>query len=182
QKHTRTQNFCRFSSDQPKEPHVNNQFKIPTFGRRLMAECIDFFICFFISIKLLAAEGDLKLFIDLSQKLLPIEIAKKLIISVFEARLNYGVGSVPPGCTPGKYVIGIKVINSDSVMPVSVEDNSHVIVVGDSQRITLIRALLRSITKNFALGFLFPACVTMYAFRFNRSLYDVFAKTIVVEL
>lgn len=42
-------------------------------------------------------------------------------------------------------------------------------------------ALIRSLIKNFALGFLFPLCITMYTFRFNRSLYDIAAGTVVVE-
>ena len=46
----------------------------------------------------------------------------------------------------------------------------------------LSSALVRSIVKNFSMAFFFPACLTVFFFRFNRAAYDVLAHTVVVEV
>lgn len=43
------------------------------------------------------------------------------------------------------------------------------------------RSLVRSLFKNFTIGFLFPLCIIQYTLSFNRAMYDVIANTVVIE-
>ncbi|KAF7639784.1 RDD domain-containing protein, partial [Meloidogyne graminicola] len=44
------------------------------------------------------------------------------------------------------------------------------------------RALLRSVLKNSLTTFLFPLSTAFYIFNYNRAVYDLIAKTIVVKI
>ena len=43
-------------------------------------------------------------------------------------------------------------------------------------------SLCRSLLKNLSLGLLFPLCIVQFAFPFNRAVYDILTKTVVVEV
>jgi len=56
------------------------------------------------------------------------------------------------------------------------------VLVSPGNYLTFGRALLRSLVKNFSMAFFFPLCFTLFHFDFNRTLYDIAAKSIVVEV
>uniref|UniRef100_A0A915KL29 RDD domain-containing protein n=1 Tax=Romanomermis culicivorax TaxID=13658 RepID=A0A915KL29_ROMCU len=203
-------------SAQPTQNGV--QYTIPHFGRRIVAELIDGLFCFAISLlltfifvemglidaekyeKILNYEADLKVVINITQDLFPLEIIKRLLTSVIEAIfLSKGIGSIPAGQTPGKFVLSLKVIPCDEISFASARRGlvnaiwlpfePTKVAVWPGPICETVRqnvkhfndAFVRSVIKNFAMGFLFPLCVIMYTFRYNRAVYDLAAETVVVE-
>ncbi|KRY43540.1 RDD family protein [Trichinella spiralis] len=173
---------------------------IPTFRRRIVAELIDYFCCLiwlilfmiilhelnFINVshieKIFTVESDIQSLVDLTQELVPYEIMKRLSFSFFEASYLAFSGcfdNVQFGCTPGKFVMKIRVIPCESISPGAAENVA--VVERYEDNITFPRALLRSLLKNICLGFLFPLSLTTYFLPHNRALYDIVSKTVVVE-
>lgn len=182
--------------------HVETRvYHVATYGRRLLAELIDGLFGFVIKLafvfmlvefdmidldqydSVFGSTTDLKSIIVMMQDLMPLEMTCKLVVSFLEAVLMYtGIPAlgIPPGCTPGKYIMGIRVISCDDVAGLGAND-SRVNVRGP-KALHWRTSFLRAFTKNFAIGFLFPLCVTMYLGRNNRAMYDFVSGTIVVEV
>uniref|UniRef100_A0A1I8BQN6 RDD domain-containing protein n=1 Tax=Meloidogyne hapla TaxID=6305 RepID=A0A1I8BQN6_MELHA len=116
---------------------IIQQFEIPSFFRRIAAEAIDSIILFVFKLLLvytlveadlidldqfesiLTAHADLQTLIDVTQGLFSVELFFKLIVAVIEALcITYGMTNIPIGCTPGKKLLGIKVISCLDVQPV----------------------------------------------------------------
>ncbi|PAV87571.1 hypothetical protein WR25_00293 isoform C [Diploscapter pachys] len=127
---------------------VTSNYRIASYVRRFLAECIDFLFSFFIKIlimyflvefefidigryeKLLGDEADIQSLIDVTQDLFPIEMLGKMISSILEALcLSYGMAGNQIGSTPGKAIFGIRVISCHSLS--SVPGSDLVRVVGD---------------------------------------------------
>ncbi|KHJ41256.1 RDD family protein [Trichuris suis] len=178
---------------------TNRAYVVTPLHRRLAAECFDFLFFFVIGLFILMAledrhlislsnyeklfdpEVDLSSVIKITQEMMSLEMLKKLIVSLVEAGfICHGFG-LQWGCTPGKFYMGIRVIHCDSIQPVNVNEN-RVIVSATCYKVGFFSALIRSLLKNFALGFLFPLYLPMYCFAYNRSLYDIVAHTVVVDM
>uniref|UniRef100_A0A915MXG1 RDD domain-containing protein n=1 Tax=Meloidogyne javanica TaxID=6303 RepID=A0A915MXG1_MELJA len=114
---------------------IVQQFEIPSFFRRIAAEAIDSVIMFIFKFflvytlvradlieldtfdSILTANADLQTLIDVTQGLFSVELLFKLVTAIIEALcITFGV---PVGCTPGKRLLGIKVISCLDVQPVT---------------------------------------------------------------
>uniref|UniRef100_A0A915MTK0 RDD domain-containing protein n=1 Tax=Meloidogyne javanica TaxID=6303 RepID=A0A915MTK0_MELJA len=114
---------------------IVQQFEIPSFFRRIAAEAIDSVIMFVFKFflvytlvradlieldtfdSILTANADLQTLIDVTQGLFSVELLFKLVTAIIEALcITFGV---PVGCTPGKRLLGIKVISCLDVQPVT---------------------------------------------------------------
>ncbi|CAK5052275.1 unnamed protein product [Meloidogyne enterolobii] len=114
---------------------IVQQFEIPSFFRRIAAEAIDSVIMFIFKFflvytlvradlieldtfdSILTANADLQTLIDVTQGLFSVELLFKLVTAIIEALcITFGV---PVGCTPGKRLLGIKVVSCLDVQPVA---------------------------------------------------------------
>ncbi|KAK6759299.1 hypothetical protein RB195_021101 [Necator americanus] len=174
------------------------QFTVASYLRRFFAEVIDFVFAFFIKLllvyylvelelvdlsrfdKLLSNEADLQTLVDITQELFPLELLGKLACSLLEALcLSQSLFARFSGQTPGKYVMGVRVIECGSVTHV-VGAPANVVRVTGSVLIPFKAAVLRSLLKNILINSLVPFSTVAFAFNFNRAIYDIVARTIVV--
>lgn len=90
------------------------------------------------------------------------------------------LGGIPWGATPGKAVMGLRVVYAANVVPV---DNRarETVVVYPGTNLTFGIALLRSAVKNALITIVFPICMFTLFFQYNRTTYDVLCNVIVVE-
>ncbi|KAH7728977.1 RDD family protein [Aphelenchoides avenae] len=165
----------------------------------IAAESIDFFLLFIFKmfivyflveielvdldqfVKILSNDADLKIIIDVTQDLFHIEVLCKIFSAIVEAFfLTYGFMSYPPGCTPGKYIMGLQVVSCLSIQ--SVPGAPGRVQVTRSPGISLKNAMIRSMLKNMVTNFLFPLSTVFYVFNYNRAIYDIAAKTVVVSM
>ncbi|TKR72851.1 hypothetical protein L596_020244 [Steinernema carpocapsae] len=179
---------------------ISEQYQIPPFTRRIFAECVDCFLVFMIKLliayflelagyidfdsyeKILDAEADLQSLIDLTQGLFPMEILSKIITSVVEALcISYGIFG-PAGTTPGKYLFRLRVISCSQVDPIPGNSEAVQVTVINDRSVPIWNSFLRSLMKNLIMNFFFPISTVLYMFQFNRTCYDLFAKTIVVRM
>jgi len=191
---------------------VTFDFKIAPIWKRLVAECIDFFILLvvkvFVTLSIvdnfdlidldtldldaLQESGSLmEVAYNLTSELLLLELTHRIVVCFFEAYCIF-----KGGATPGKSLLGLRVLYCQEVYPVIMNagdqyNNNNVVNVGGGGTrilvspgsfLTFPRALLRSVIKNFSLAFFFPICFTIFHFEHSRTLYDVAAKSIVVEI
>lgn len=180
---------------------VVRQCTVPSFVRRIAAEAIDAVILFFFKLmlvyllvetdvieleqfdRILSSEADLQTLIDVTQGLFNIELLCKLFAAVVEALCITFGGSLhafPPGCTPGKWLLGLQVISCLDVQPVP--GSLDRVAVTGLPAINLRSSFLRSVLKNMLTTFLFPLSTAFYMFNYNRAIYDLVAKTIVVSI
>uniref|UniRef100_A0A0N4Z0Z0 RDD domain-containing protein n=1 Tax=Parastrongyloides trichosuri TaxID=131310 RepID=A0A0N4Z0Z0_PARTI len=181
------------------DPRITENVHIASYSKRLLAELLDFFIFFFIKLgllfiivemgyidiqeyeKFLTDEIDIQNLLDLSQGLLPADLVCKFISSIVEAiMISFGIYFLPRGCTPGKYVMRIKIIDCVTIQPN--QDIQGAFVVTRTENVSLVKALSRSFIKNFVISFFYPISCAAYVFSYNRAIYDVVAKTLVVQM
>ncbi|CEF62590.1 Protein FAM8A1 [Strongyloides ratti] len=178
---------------------VTENVHVASYSKRLLAEILDFFIFFFIKLsllfiiveigyldikeyeKLITDEIDIQNIVDLTQGLLPADLMLKATSSIVEAILiAFGFSILPKGCTPGKFVMGIKIIDC-----VSIQQNQEIAgtyTVTRTEGVSFAKALARSIIKNFTINFFYPISCAAYVFPYNRAVYDVATKTLVVQM
>jgi hypothetical protein len=178
---------------------IVQQYTVPSFLKRILAELLDFFFLFMFKMilvyaivemelidldqfdKILSNDADLQTLIDVTQELFHVEVLCKVFSAIVEAFfLTYGFMSYPPGCTPGKFIMGLQVVSCLNIQ--SVPGTNDRVQVTRLPRITLRNALIRSLLKNMVTNFLFPLSTAFYVFNFNRAIYDIAAKTLVVNL
>ncbi|BFZ21062.1 hypothetical protein BsWGS_24101 [Bradybaena similaris] len=176
--------------------------KIPTFWKRVAAELIDFTFLFYIKmivslflvtelsldhISLINSDDLIETFNELDYdrafaitfEVIALEVINRVLITIFETLCLYrslGARGVI-GATPGKRLMGLKVVSCDSVQCLG----HGQVLVSPAGNINFKNAFLRSIIKNFTIAFFLPACLTLFFFKHNRTAYDVIAHTIVVE-
>lgn len=95
--------------------------------------------------------------------------------------LQHGVYGYIGGATPGKYIMGLRVVQCQSITPVQRPNEPNLVLVSPGTDLGLPLALGRSVAKNFVLAFLFPVCFSLFFFRFNRTGYDLICNSIVIE-
>ncbi|KAJ1348417.1 hypothetical protein KIN20_003713 [Parelaphostrongylus tenuis] len=174
------------------------QFVVASYTRRFMAEVIDFVFAFLIKLvliyylvemefvdlnrfdKLLGNEADLQMLVDVTQELFPLELLGKMTCSLIEALcLSQSIFPRFCGQTPGKYFMGVRVIECESVSHVA-GAAPNVVRVSGSVVIPFRAAMLRSMLKNILINSLVPFSTVAFAFNYNRAIYDIIAKTIVI--
>uniref|UniRef100_A0A2P2I3T7 Protein FAM8A1-like n=1 Tax=Hirondellea gigas TaxID=1518452 RepID=A0A2P2I3T7_9CRUS len=175
------------------------EYTVPPLWKRFIAETIDFLLLFTIklavtyvavdffdvfdidqfNLETLRADvlSDYRLTMNMTWDILLLETIHRIGNCLFEALCLHRGGGGVGGATPGKRVMGLRVVRCQWAVPTL---NDQVLVY-PAQDLGLGRALLRAVAKNIAITLLFPLCVTMFFYQHNRTLYDVLAGSVVVE-
>ncbi|KAF1747521.1 hypothetical protein GCK72_023986 [Caenorhabditis remanei] len=172
------------------------QFEAASFMRRFLAEVLDFLFVMMFKLFVLAMlvevdlvdlsswggtlddEQDVMQVINLAQELLPVEIACKFICCILEGVfMSYRIGVIGIGQTPGKFMLGIRVISCHDVLAADIP--GHIIVQGPNL-ISLQQSLKRSFMKNVVVNSLFPLSTAAFQVHNGRVFYDVVVRTVVV--
>jgi uncharacterized RDD family membrane protein YckC len=180
-------------------------YTIPPIWKRIVAELLDIFILFTLKViitftavdffevielenydflNLANSENinietlDYNAAIQFTSELLILELVHRLVVCVFEALCTHrGQRGVIGGATPGKVIMGLKIVKCEQVIPMV---GSRVLVIpGDNMGIWW--ALLRSFIKNLSLAIFFPICISLLLLPNSRTMHDVMSKSIVVE-
>lgn len=136
-------------------------------------------------------EEDYTDFLSFSSDLLLVEIITKVLVCFYEAMWTAQGQTYIGGATPGKIVMGIRILYVEGVVPLGQPAAQPGINFNNSVQMRALlypaanpgfrRALLRAIAKNMLMTLMFPMCFVLLFFRNNRTGYDVMTKTIVVE-
>ncbi|KZC13667.1 Protein FAM8A1 [Dufourea novaeangliae] len=125
---------------------------------------------------------DYNMALEMTHGMLVLETIHFVIVCTFEAFwLRYGVNGRIGGATPGKSMMGLRVVQCRSITAVERPDDPNVVLISPGKDLGLPLALGRSVVKNYILAFVFPICFAMMFFRFNRAIYDLLCNSIVVE-
>ncbi|XP_020289306.1 protein FAM8A1 isoform X1 [Pseudomyrmex gracilis] len=178
------------------------EYRIPPLWKRFAAEFIDSIMLFLLKLSITFIAIDIFDFIDIEDLdllqtnlridynmalnmtygILILEMIHRMIVCIFEAFwLHHGVYGFIGGATPGKYMMGLRVVQCRSVTPVDRPNEPNVVLVSPGTDLGLPLALGRSVVKNLVLAFLFPICFSLFFFKFNRTGYDLICNSIVVE-
>lgn len=96
-------------------------------------------------------------------------------------------------------MLGLRVVHAEDILPFTparhnnlglaggqnqfaLDLSGQAVIVRPGSFLTFPRALLRSTLKNFSLAFFFPLCFTLFHFDNSRTLYDLMAHSVVVEM
>uniref|UniRef100_A0A3Q3B2K4 Family with sequence similarity 8 member A1b n=1 Tax=Kryptolebias marmoratus TaxID=37003 RepID=A0A3Q3B2K4_KRYMA len=174
-------------------PRPGREYSIPSPLQRLMAEMVDFFILFFIKATIIISIMHLSGIKDVSkfamhfiveeidedtsmeelQKMMLVALVYRILVCFYEIVCIWGAG----GATPGKFLLGLRVVTCDS--SVLVQPNRVLVV--PATNVSLSASTVRALNKNFSIAFFFPAFITLLFFQHNRTVYDMVAGTIVVK-
>jgi len=182
-----------------------NVFVIPPVWKRISAEILDFLILFVLKVMITFIAVDFFELVDLdnyefpldllnldpdnvkldynlavqfTQEILILELIHRLVVCVFEALCTHrGPLGLPGGATPGKVIMGLKIVKCNQVTPLGLNR----VRVAPAADIGLGWAIIRSVLKNFSLAFFFPVCFSLMFLPYSRTLYDVMSRSIVVE-
>lgn len=208
----------QFLNNQQRNEDIINQnggfeYVLAPLYKRFFAEVIDVVILFIL--KLIVAfmiidifeidfgfdfdaikssiEDDYSEFIQFSSEMVYIEIITKIVVCFYEALwTRQSHGQIIGGATPGKIVMGIRILYVEAVLPldpippvdINLNQLNHTplrALVFPGSNLGFKKALLRALAKNLLMALLFPFCFAMFFFRSNRTSYDIMTKTIVVE-
>uniref|UniRef100_A0A8C6SV78 Family with sequence similarity 8 member A1b n=1 Tax=Neogobius melanostomus TaxID=47308 RepID=A0A8C6SV78_9GOBI len=185
---------------QPQRPLENGnaqrpgrEYNIPSPMQRLLAEMMDFLILFSIKATIIISIMHLCGIKDVSklamhfiveeidedtsmeelQKMMLVALVYRILVCIYEIVFIWGVG----GATPGKFLVGLRVVTCDS--SVLVQPNRVFVV--PATNVSLSASTVRALNKNFSIAFFFPAFITLLFFQHNRTVYDMVAGTIVVK-
>ncbi|KAJ8735830.1 hypothetical protein PYW07_007450 [Mythimna separata] len=181
--------------------HGGYEYVIPPLHKRLVAEFIDFMLLFIVKLivtfmavdmfelidldkfdfyKFSEHYDDYKYAMELTSEILFLEVIYRILVCIFEAFcLSSSVGRTG-GATPGKALLGIRVVTASAVVPVEGRPRETVLLY-PGRTLSFTVALVRSLMKNFLISLLFPLCVVLFVFRHNRTGYDLLCGVIVVE-
>ncbi|XP_031837646.1 protein FAM8A1 isoform X2 [Nomia melanderi] len=175
------------------------EYRIPPIWKRFAAEFIDLTMLFLLkfSIAFVAIDVfdfididdlrmnlriDYKMALEMTYGVLVLEMIHCAIVCIFEAFwLQHGVNGRVGGATPGKSMMGLRVVQCRNVTVVERPDDPDVVLVSPGTDLGLPLALGRSVAKNLIFAFLFPICFALFFLRFNRAFHDLLCNSIVVE-
>ncbi|XP_035386292.1 protein FAM8A1b isoform X2 [Electrophorus electricus] len=175
------------------QQHGNTQppgreYSVPSPFQRFLAEMLDFFLLFFIkaavilSIMYMSGMKDLSKFAlhfvveEMDEDTSMEELRKMMLVALVYRILIvciWGAG----GATPGKFLIGLRVVTCDT----AVLTQPNRVRVVPATNVSLSASAVRALNKNFSIAFFFPAFITLLFFQHNRTVYDIVAGTIVVK-
>ncbi|KAJ8683507.1 hypothetical protein QAD02_019299 [Eretmocerus hayati] len=170
-------------------------YRIPPIWKRFLAEVIDSLLLFVLkpTITYIAVDYfdfidveqyyldiiksnlkfDYKMLLDLTSGILVLELIHKIFVCMYEvAWLQHGRNGRVGGATPGKSLMGIRVIQCHSIQSVGRPDE-ELVLVNSGTDLGLLPAIMRSVLKNVVLGFMLPFSFALCFFRFNRTGYDL---------
>lgn len=117
---------------------------------------------------------------ELTSEILIIEIIHRVLVIAFEtfclAKSQAG-GHRVGGATPGKTLMGLKVVSCTRVDELG-NGTIRVVPAGD---LGVLWALLRACIKNLSAVFFLPAALTIFVSNHHRTAYDIACHCIVVE-
>ncbi|XP_075976628.1 protein FAM8A1 [Anticarsia gemmatalis] len=181
--------------------HGGYEYVIPQLHKRLFAEFIDFILLFILKLivtfiavdmfELIDLEkfdfykfsenyDDYKYAMELTSEILFLEVIYRILVCIFEAFCLSGSVGRTGGATPGKALLGLRVVTASAVIPVDGRPRETVLLY-PGRPLSFNVALIRSLMKNFLISLLFPLCVVLFVFRHNRTGYDLLCGVIVVE-
>ncbi|MEQ2295883.1 hypothetical protein AMECASPLE_019133 [Ameca splendens] len=174
-------------------PQAGREYTIPSPLQRFLAEMVDFLILFCVKATIvlwimhLCGMKDIAKFIthfiieeidentsieDL-QKMMVVALVYRVLVCIYETICIWGAG----GATPGKFLLGLRVVTCDTSTMV----RPNRIFVVPASNVSLSASTVRALNKNFSIAFLFPIFITVLFFQHNRTVYDIVARTIVVQ-
>jgi len=113
---------------------------------------------------------------DFTSDFVLLEMIHRLVVCIFEALcLHRGFGRHTGGATPGKLLLGLRVVSCFQIT--AVPDNR--VQISPAKDIGIVSAVTRAILKNAAMAFFLPV---FFTFIYNRTVYDIMSKSIVVEV
>lgn len=184
-----------------------NVFVIPPMWKRIVAEVLDFLILFVLKIMItfIAVDAfdlvdlenydlpvafdllnldpdnlklDYNFAVQLTQEILLLELVHRMVVCVFEALCTHrGPLGMPGGATPGKMIMGLKVVKCTHILPLGLNR----VQITPASDLGFGWALVRSVLKNFSLAFFFPVCFSLMFLPYSRTLYCIMSRSIVVE-
>lgn len=181
--------------------HGGYEYIIPPLYKRLLAEFIDFMLLFVLKLivtfvavdmfemidlnkfdfdKFSENYDDYKYAIELTSGILFLEVIYRFLVCIYEAFFLCGSVGRTGGATPGKALLGLRVVTASAVIPVEGRPKETVLLY-PGRPLTILTALTRSLIKNFLISLLFPLCLILFVFRHNRTGYDLLCGVIVVE-
>lgn len=124
-------------------------------------------------------EEDYNQLLSFTSDFLILEIVTKIVACLYESFFT----SSAIQATPGKLLMRLRIIHADGMIPLEPQINHGGIraLIFPATSITFKRALFRSIGKNLLITLMFPMYFIMFFFRSNQLIYDLVAKTVVVE-
>ncbi|KPP59078.1 protein FAM8A1-like [Scleropages formosus] len=167
---------------------ASREFSIPSPLQRFVAEMVDFFILFFIkatiilSIMHLSGMKDISKFAmhfiveEIDEDTSMEELQKMMLVALIYRILIiciWGAG----GATPGKFLLGLRVVTCDTAVLV----RPNRVLVVPASNVKFSASTVRALNKNFSIALFFPAFITLLFFQHNRTVYDIVAGTIVVK-
>ncbi|XP_052871498.1 protein FAM8A1-like [Anopheles cruzii] len=188
--------------------HGGYEYVVAPLWKRFAAEAIDIAIIFLLKIMITLAfidalqidlfymdldairssfEEDYTELLSFTSELIFLEIVIKIAVCIYEAVWTSHVQVLPGSATPGKMLMGLRIVHAESVLVLEPQPHPAILTNQTPMRALLYpatppslgRAFGRAVVKNVVITFFFPLC--LLCFRHNRSLYDVMAKTVVVE-
>ncbi|XP_046822890.1 protein FAM8A1 [Vespa crabro] len=178
------------------------EFRIPPVWKRLAAEFIDSAMLFLLRISIsfviidffdfIGLEDseilqtnlpiDYKMTIEVTYGTILLEIINRIIVCIFEAFwLQRGMNGRIGGTTPGKSIMGLRVVQCRSVVPAERADDPDMVYVQPGTDLGFPLAFGRAVIKTLILSSVFPICFGVFFFRFNRTGYDLICSSIVIE-
>ncbi|KAF2367440.1 RDD protein [Trinorchestia longiramus] len=187
----------------PPPAERGREYLIPSLWKRFLAETIDFMLLFTIKLAItylaidfldllfpfsdmenynletLRADmlSDYRLTMNVTWDIFLLETIHRVLNCVFEALCLHRDGRGLGGATPGKKMMGLRVVRCQWVVPTLNEQ----VLVYPAADLGLCRSFIRAVAKNLTITLMFPMCVTFFMYHNNRMLYDVMAGSLVVE-
>ncbi|XP_026862217.2 protein FAM8A1 isoform X2 [Electrophorus electricus] len=177
----------------PQTSPAGREYNIPSPLHRFLAEMVDFFILFCVKativlwimhlsgmkdiskivMQFVVEEIDENTSLEDLQKMMAVALVYRVLVCFYEIICIWGAG----GATPGKFLLGLRVVTCDSIVLV----RPNRVLVVPASNVTLSASTVRALNKNLSIAFLFPVFITLLFFQHNRTVYDIVAGTIVVR-
>jgi len=122
------------------------------------------------------ADLDFQSAVDFTSDFVLLESIHRLVVCIFEALcLHRGFGGRKGGATPGKYIMGLRVVSCFQIAGMAEPGR---VQVSPAKDIGFMGATIRAVLKNAAMAFFVPV---FFTFIYNRTVYDIMSKSIVIE-
>lgn len=182
--------------------HGGYEYIIPPLWKRFVAELVDFLVLFFLKLAITFTtvdffeiidlekyyyesiaknlQEDYQLAFEITSEIIIMEIIYRILVCLFEAFCLSGFGGRVGYSTPGKALLGLRVVAVTAIVPVENRARETVLLYPGSN-LTFWSALCRAVIKNLLISLLFPLFFILFSFQHNRTGYDLLCSCIVVE-